>query len=90
MTRDNVLERKGFFDAIDAADPSSARKAAFSISELVLRNLKLSLGRKVLIFGLFFDEEGPGDSLLLGKIGLGHGEKITLLGGGVRGMFILT
>jgi len=65
VTRDNVLERKGFFGAT-VADPPSARKAAFSISELVLRNLKLSLGRKVLIFDLFFDDEGPGDSLLLG------------------------
>lgn len=87
MTRDNVLERKGFFGA--TVDPSSARKAAFSISELVLRNFKLSLGRKVLIFYLLFDEEGPGYFLLLGKTGLRPGGKISLLGGEVRGMFIL-
>lgn len=70
-------------------DPSSARKVAFSISKLVLRNFKLSLGRKVLIFYLLFDEEGPGYFLLLGKTGLRPGGKISLLGGEVRGMFIL-
>lgn len=85
LVRDNVLERKGFF----GAEPSSARNAAFSISELVLRNLKLSLGRKVLIVDLLFDEEGPGDSLALEKPGLRQGGNITLLGDGVGGMSIL-
>lgn len=66
-----------------AAEPSSAKKAAFSISEFVLRNLKLSFGRSVLIVDLFFEVDGPGDSLLPVKTGLGQGEKITLLGDGV-------
>lgn len=41
---------------------------------------------------LVFDDEGPGDPLILFKQGLGNGEKFTLLGVGlgVGGMFILT
>lgn len=41
---------------------------------------------------LVFDDEGPGDALILAKLGLGNGEKFTLLGVGlgVGGMFILT
>lgn len=42
---------------------------------------------------LVFDEEGPGDLLILSKLGLGIGEKFTLLGGGLAvmvGIFILT
>lgn len=62
--RENVLGIRGFFGAT-VDEPSSARKTAFSISELVLRILKLSFGRKVLIVDLFFDEEGRGDSLIL-------------------------
>lgn len=46
------------------------------------------------MFGdLVFEKEGPGDLLILPKLGLGIGEKLTLLGGGlaaVVGMFILT
>lgn len=40
------------------------------------------------MFALVFDEEGPGDLLILAKPGLGTGEKFTLFG--VVGMFILT
>lgn len=41
---------------------------------------------------LVFDDEGPGEPLILAKLGLGNGEKFTLLGVGlgVGGMFILT
>lgn len=41
---------------------------------------------------LAFDDEGPGNPLILAKLGLGNGEKFTLLGVrlGVGGMFILT
>lgn len=41
---------------------------------------------------LVFDDEGPGDQLTFVKLGLGNGEKFTLLGVrlGVWGMFILT
>lgn len=44
------------------------------------------------MFDLVFDEDGPGDLLILTKLGLGNGEKFTLLGVGlgVLGMFILT
>ena len=77
---DSVLKIVGFFLATISGEPSSSRMAAFSISELVLRNLKLSLGRMVLILGLFFDEDGLGDSCLK-KPGLGRGEKFTLFGG---------
>lgn len=90
MIRDSVLERKGFFcGTLD--EPSSARKAAFSISEVVFLNLKLSLGIRALRVDLFLELEGPGDSLVSMKTGLVQGENITLLGDGVRvrGMFIL-
>jgi hypothetical protein len=41
---------------------------------------------------LVFDDEGPGDQLTFTNLGLGSGEKFTLLGVqlGVWGMFILT
>ena len=86
LLKDSVLEIRGFFRAT-SGEPSSARMAAFPISELVvLRNLKLSLGRRVLIEGLLFDEEGPWEgSFILYKLGLGRGEKFTLLGVGVFG-----
>lgn len=44
------------------------------------------------MFDLVFDNEGPGDRLILPKLGLGFGEKLTLFGGGlgVVGMLILT
>lgn len=66
--------------------------AAFSISEVVFRCLKLSFGRRFLKFVLFFVVDGPGDSLVLAKLGLGMGEKLTFFGVwlGVTGMFILT
>lgn len=89
MTRDSVLERKGFFDDT-VEEPSSARKAAFSISEVVFLNLKLSFGiRDFLRVGLLLELEGSGESLFGMKPGLAQGENITLLGDGVRGMLIL-
>lgn len=41
---------------------------------------------------LVFEDEGPGDPLILFKLGLGNGEKFTLFGVelGVGGMSILT
>lgn len=79
FVKDSVLERKGFF-SIPADEPPSANIAAFSISEVVLRYLKLNFGRRFLMVDLLFDVEGSGESFILIKLGLGLGEKITLLG----------
>ena len=48
FVRDSVLERKGFF-SVAAYEPPKANIAAFSISELVFRNLKLNFGRRLLL-----------------------------------------
>lgn len=91
FVRENVLEINGF-SWVPVGVPPSARVAAFRISEVVFRYLKLSFGRRLLTVDLVLDDEGPGDTLILFKQGLGNGEKFTLLGVGlgVGGMFILT
>lgn len=86
FVREDVLRPKDF----SIGDSPKARIAAFSISELAVRNLKLNFGRR-----LFRDDlplKGLADSLNRGYLGLGAGEKFTLLGVrfGVWGMFILT
>ena len=89
--RENVLKMRGF-SRISADEPPSAKMAAFSTSKLVLRCLKLNFGRRLFKDDLFFDDEWTGDSSKLEKIGLGMGEKLTLLGVvvGVKAMSILT
>lgn len=90
FVRDNVLEIRGF-SRVSANGLSSAWIAAFSISEVVFRDLKLSLGRRLLKVALLLDDDVPRESLTLAKLGLKVGEKLTLLGVvGVKGMFILT
>lgn len=85
------LEKRGF-SCISADARPSAKMVSFSISEFGLRCLKLNLGRRLFKDDLFFDAEWSGESLNLEKIGLGMGEKQTLLGEvvGVKAMSILT
>lgn len=72
-------------------EPPRARLAAFSLSKVELRFLKLNFGRR-----LFMDDlpllEGPGEPVALVSLGLGVRKKFTFLGVGlgVRGIFILT
>lgn len=91
FVRENVLGSRRF-SHIPVGEPPSAIIAAFSMSEVVLCRLKLSFGRRLFIVNLFFEDEGPGDELTFPKLGLGNGEKFTLLGVwlGVWGKFILT
>lgn len=88
---ENVLEMRGF-PCTSADEPPSAKMAAFSISKLLLRYLKLNFGRKLFKGDLLFDDEWTGDSSCMEKIGLGMGEKLTLLGVavGVKAISILT
>lgn len=54
--RENVLGIRGF-PCISADEPPSAKIAAFSISKLVFRNLKLNFGRRLFKDGLLFGDE---------------------------------
>lgn len=93
VKKDHVLENR-FFSRTSADEPPRARIAAFSISEVVFRYLKLSFGRRLLMVDLYFDEEEPCDSFVMSILGggLGMGEKFTLFGVrfGVKGMFTVT
>lgn len=91
FVRDNVLEIRRFSHILAGESPS-AIIADFSMSDVLLWRLKLSFGRRLFMVNLVFDDEGPGDQLTFTNLGLGNGEKITLLGVqlGVWGMFILT
>ena len=87
---DDALAIRGF-SLVSVNELPSAKIAAFSISEVVSRYLKLSFGRRFLKVVILFDEEGTGKSFILPKQGLGMGEKLTLLEVvGVEGMSILT
>ena len=78
--RDNVLEMNGFCFVVPDEPPSSSMAAAFSISKVLFRYLKLNFGSKLLMLVLLFDDEGSGGSFIWPKLGLGSGEKFTLLG----------
>lgn len=90
FVRDNVL-KIGRFSHIPAGESPSCITAAFSMSKVLLWHLKLSFGRRVFMVSFFFDDEGPGEQLTFADLGLGNGEKFTLLGVrlGVWGMLIL-
>lgn len=90
FVRENVLAIDGF--SLISGETPSASMAAFSISEFGLRNLKLSLGRRFFMADFPLDVEGPGDTSTMTWLGLGNGEKFTLLGVGIGegGMFIVT
>lgn len=87
---DNDLEIEGFFRGIDEA--SGAGVAAFSISKVEIRDLKLSLGNKLFKDDLPFDEEGAGEPPALASTELGVRRKFTFLGDGlgVGGILITT
>ena len=88
---DNDLEIEGFSrEVVD--EPPRARLAAFSISKVELRFLKLNLGRRLFMDDLPLVAEGPGEPVALVSLGLGVRKKFTFLGVGlgVGGIFILT
>ena len=64
FVRDNVLVIKGF-SRVPVDEAPSARMAAFSISEVEVRYLKLNFGSRFLMDDLPLDDEGPGDTLNL-------------------------
>jgi hypothetical protein len=70
----------GFCFVVSDEPPCASMAAAFSISKVLFRYLKLNFGSKLLMFDLIFDDEGSGGSFIWAKLGLGIGEKITLLG----------
>lgn len=76
--KENVLGMRGL-SLLPAGEAPSATIAAFSMSKELFRNLKLSLGRRLFIV-LRFDGEGAEVPSTLPKLGLGMGEKLTLLG----------
>lgn len=88
---DNDLEMEGFSRGA-VFEVSGARLAAFSISELELRYLKLSFGKRPFKEDLALDKEGPGEPLVLASAGFKL--KFTLLGVGVGlgvgGILIMT
>lgn len=90
FVRENVL-RIDIFASVWGETPS-ASMAAFSMSEFVFRNLKLSLGRRYFMVDFPLDDEGSGDPMTIAWLGLGNGEKFTLLGVwiGDGGMLIIT
>lgn len=88
FVRENVLVIEDL--SCDPSGDPKASMAAFSISQLLFLNLKLSLGRRLLIDGLALCDEGSGEVLNLISVGLGNGEKFTFLGVGDRFTFILT
>lgn len=92
FVRDNVLEMNGFCFVVSDEPPCASMAAAFSISKVLFRYLKLNFGSKLLMFDLIFDDEGSGGSFIWAKLGLGIGEKITLLGVelGIGGVWIVT
>lgn len=72
------------------AEVSESGKVAFSVSEFILRNLKLSLGKRFLMDDLPLHEEGLGKAFTLELEGLGVKRKFTLFGVGVGVESILT
>nr|AFK36071.1 unknown [Medicago truncatula] len=65
---ETMSSKEKAFSTGNVDEPSSARKAAFSISEVVFLNLKLSLGIKVFLrVDLFLELEGLGESLVSTK-----------------------
>lgn len=87
---ENDLEIEGFSRSIDEA--CGGGMAAFSISKVEIRDLKLSLGNKLFKDDLPFDEEGPGEPPALASTELDVGRKFTFLGVGlgVGGILITT
>lgn len=71
-------------------DTFSSDKAAFSVSVFVLRNLKLSFGKRFLMDDLLLHEEGLGNAFALELEELGVKRKFTLFGVGVGVGSILT
>lgn len=69
---------------------SESGKVAFSVSEFMLLNLKLSLGKRFLMDDLPLNEEGLGKAFGLELEGLGVKTKFTLFGVGVGVESILT
>lgn len=65
LVKDNVLGILVFSLDPDG-EPPRARVTAFSISEVVFRNLKLNLGRRLLMDDLPLEVEGLGRALNLG------------------------
>lgn len=65
-----------------AEEPGSI-SAAFSVSGLELRFLKLNLGNRFLKDDLPLDDMGPGDPFPLGSAELGVKTKFTFFGVGV-------
>lgn len=91
FVRDNVLEIEGFSRGI-VDEMSGAKLAVFSTSKVEIRDLKLSLGKRLFKDDLPLDEEGPGEPLALASAELGVKRKFTFLGVGlgVGGIFITT
>lgn len=79
LVKENVLGMRGL-SLLLAGEAPNASIAAFSMSKVLFRNLKLSLGRRVFIVALRLDGEGAEVPSTLAKLGLGMGEKLTLLG----------
>lgn len=91
FAKENDLWTTGL--SVDPADEAPrARIAAFSISEVERRNLKLTRGRRLLKDGFPLDDDGLDDTFTLAEDGLGIEGKFTFIevGLGVGGMFILT
>lgn len=91
LESDNDLEIEGFSREI-ADEPPKARLAAFSLSKVALRFLKLNLGRRLFMDDLPLVAEGLGDQVALASLGLGVRKKFTFFGVGlgVASIFILT
>lgn len=79
LVKENVLGMRGL-SLLPVGEAPNATIAAFSMSKVLFLNLKLSLGRRLFIVVLRFDGEGPEVPSTLAKLGLGMGEKLTLLG----------
>lgn len=80
------------FSSGTMVEASESGKVAFSVSEFILRNLKLSLGKRFLMDDLPLHEEGLGKAFGLKLEGLGVKRKFTLFGVdvGVESIFTCT
>lgn len=88
---DNDLEIDGFSLGM-LHEVSGGRLAAFSTSNVEIRDLKLSLGKRLLKDDFPLDVEGPGEPQALASLELGVKRKFTFLGVGLGdgGIFITT
>lgn len=91
FAKENDLDTRGL--SVDPADEAPrARIVAFSMSEVELRDLKLTRGRRLFKDGFPLDDDGLGDIFIFAEDGLGIGGIFTFMevGLGAGGMFVLT